>query len=120
MTRLFMCIIGLALMGCTSGMGPGEMDFGADYRVEEASAPARSADSVGVTVSYGACATNREFNLQYRIRSVGSADLWLVKVTPNEPCEMLVTERRSFVLPDTLQAFQALTLFAPGGQSFDL
>ena len=91
------CAIGMA---CSEPIAPEQPNFGAQYRVVlEPNPPVLAAGSLSVTVSYGGCGSNREFVLGHRIRTDTEADIWLQKVTPDETCDMLVTERRTFAIP---------------------
>lgn len=100
MTRIAVLIVTGAIgIACAGATGP-EPNFGAQYRVLlEPDPPVLAAGSLSVTVSYGGCGNNREFELRHRIRTDTEADIWLHKVTPDESCDMLVTERRVFPIP---------------------
>src|SRR5687767_7493917 len=100
MTKIAVLIVTGAIgMACTGTTGP-EPNFGAQYRVVlQPDPPILAAGSLSVTVSYGGCGSNREFALRHRISTDTEADIWLQKVTPDESCDMLVTERRVFAIP---------------------
>jgi hypothetical protein len=73
--------------------------FGSRYRIPlEPDPPTLSATTVSVTAIYGGCRGNHTFALRHRIQA-GATSIWLPKTTPDEACDMLVTERREFPLP---------------------
>jgi hypothetical protein len=93
-------VTGAIAVACARATEPEQPHFGAPYRVVmEPDPPVLAAGLLSVTVSYGGCGGNREFLLDHRIRTDTEADIWLQKVTPDESCDMLVTERRSFPIP---------------------
>jgi hypothetical protein len=99
MTKIAVLIVTGAI-GMACATGPEEPNFGAQYRVVlEPDPPVLAAGSLSVAVSYGGCGSNREFVLRHRIRADTAADIWLQKITPDESCDMLVTERRVFPIP---------------------
>ena len=112
MTKIAVLIVTGAIgMACAGATGPEQPDFGAQYRlVLEPDPPVLAAGSLSVTVSYGGCGGNREFALRHRIRTDTEADIWLQKITPDEPCDMLVTERRVFAIPPAVRYVAAVTL----------
>jgi hypothetical protein len=104
-------VTGAIGMACAGATGPEQPNFGAQYRVVlEPDPPVLAAGSLSVTVSYGGCGNNREFVLRHRIRTDTEADIWLQKVTPDESCHMLVTERRVFPIPPPVRYVAAVTL----------
>jgi hypothetical protein len=108
-------------MGCATTTAPAVPDFGAHYRVElQPDPPVLQAASVAVTVSYGACGGNREFVLQYRSPSDTEVDVWLRKVTPDEACDMLVTERRVFAAPQPVRDAMVVMLLRPDEDAYQL
>jgi hypothetical protein len=110
MTKIAVLIVtGAIAMACATG--PEEPNFGAQYRVVlEPDPPVLAAGSLSVTVSYGGCGSNREFALRHRIRTDTAADIWLQKITPDESCDMLVTERRVFPIPPPVRYVVAVQL----------
>jgi hypothetical protein len=112
MTRILVLIVTGAIgMACGGATGPEQPNFGAEYRVVlEPDPPVLAAGSLSVTVSYGGCGGNREFELRHRIRTDTEADIWLEKITPDESCDMLVTERRVFAIPPPVRYVTAVTL----------
>jgi hypothetical protein len=70
-----------------------------------------------VTLEYGGCRTDHEFELRSRATSANSADVWLRKTTPDEPCDMLVIERRTFLVTTSADAVR---LLGPEGAAFIL
>jgi len=112
MTKIAMLLVtGASILACAGTSGPKEPDFGAPHSVMlEPDPPVLAAGSLSVTVSYGGCGGNREFVLRYRIRTDTEADIWLQKVTPDESCDMLVTERRVFAIPPPVRYVAAVTL----------
>ena len=124
MPRLSLALLVLALacsMGCATTTAPEQSDFGAHYRVPlQPDPPVLEATSLHLTVSYGACGTNREFVLRYRSRSDTYVDVWLRKDTPDEPCDMLVIERRVFPAPETVRDAAVVILLRPGDSTYPL
>lgn len=107
-----------AALAC--GDGPIEPGFGAHYRVElEPDIPVLTATTVSVTVSYGGCGGNRDFEIRQRLRS-DAAEIWLRKITPDEPCDRYVTERRTFVVPWPARTAAMVTLLAPDLDPYQL
>ena len=108
----------LLLPGCSDPAAPDPAAFGALYRIQETpDPPVLTGQTLEVTVQYGGCRGSHEFELRSRVTSPTSVDVWLRKITPNEPCDMLVTERRSF--PVTASA-GAVRLLGPDGTAFIL
>ena len=112
MTKIAVLMITGAIgMACAGTTGPKQPNFGAQYQVVlEPDPPVLAAGSLSITVSYGGCGSNREFVLRYRIRTDTEADVWLEKITPDESCDMLVTERRVFAIPPPVRYVTAVTL----------
>ena len=103
-------VTGAIGMACAGTTGPEQPNFGAQYRVVlEPDPPVLAAGSLSVTVSYGGCGNNRDFVLEHRIR-MDAADIWLHKITPDESCDMLVTERRTFAIPAPVRYVATVTL----------
>ena len=125
MPRLSLALLVLvpaSSMGCATTTAPAVPDFGAHYRVElQPDPPLLQAASVAVTVSYGGCGFNRqEFVLRYRSPSDTEVDVWLRKVTPDEPCDMLVTERRVFPAPQQVRDATVVMLLRPDEDAYQL
>lgn len=118
MTRIALLLVtGAMTIACHAATGP--HDFGAHYRVVwEPEPPVLEAASFSITVSYGACGSNREFALQHASPRFGEVDVWLRKVSPNEPCDVLVTERRVFFVPQTVRDAAVVTLLAPNDNPY--
>jgi hypothetical protein len=117
-TALFL-VGAIAVSACSTPTSP-TPDFGADYRVLlEPNPPVLATASLEVTVSYGACASNRGFALKYRMQDM-QAELWLRKDTPDESCDMLVSERRSFSLPPIVGDAQTIILLTPNSDPYQL
>ena len=109
------------IIGCATTTAPAQPDLGAHYRVTlQPDPPLLAAASLGVTISYGACGSNREFVLGYRRRSETEVEIWLRKVTPDESCRMLVTERRVFLVPELVRAAAVVTLLRPEDDAYQL
>ena len=106
------------LLGCSDPVAPDPAAFGALYRIQEApNPPALTGQTLEVTVEYGGCRNDHEFELRARTPSANSTDIWLRKVTPDEPCDMLVVERRTFTVATSAGAVR---LLGPEGASFIL
>ena len=109
------------IMACATTTAPVEPDFGAHYRVAlQPDPPVLEAASLAVTVSYGACGSNREFVLRYRSPNDTTVEIWLRKVTPDESCRMLVTERRAFPAPEAVRNAALITLLRPDDDPYQL
>lgn len=120
--KLVLCLL-LALLaaGCSSPVAPDPSAFGAHYQIQaEPNPPLLSAQALRITVEYGGCSGNHEFELRQRSTSATGADLWLRKLTPDQPCDMLVIERRTFMLPAELSTVPSLRLLGPGDVEFEL
>ena len=111
----FRSLIGLLLAAtaCSAPLGPSEPDFGAMYSVAPTPAPLLTESNLRVTVQYGGCQGGHAFELRYHVRSAGAADVWLHKLTPDQPCDMLVTASIEFPLPQPVRQAATVTLLAP-------
>lgn len=118
--RIALLFCGAIPLGCSLFTDPAPPGFGAHYRVLFQPAPVLSAQSLSVTVWYGGCRNNHEFALRHEIRPGGDAHVWLQKVTPNEPCDMLVTERRDFSLPNGVRDAAVVELLTPDNDPYPL
>src|SRR5687767_9853382 len=108
----------LLVLGCSDPVAPDPSAFGALYRIQEVpDPPVLNGQNLEVTVEYGGCRGNHEFELRSRLTSPTSVDVWLRKTTPNEPCDMLVIERRSF---QVTSGSGAVRLLGPEGAAFVL
>ena len=108
---LFVAVVAFAI-ACAGGTAALE-PFGSRYRIPlEPNPPTLSATTVSVTLSYGGCRGNHTFALRHRVQA-GAASIWLQKTTPDEACDMLVTERREFSLPAAVQAAGSVILLRP-------
>lgn len=106
-------------ISCSPITGP-DSQFGAHYDVLlQPDPPVLESASLSVTVSYGGCGGDREFALRYMIRPSG-VSIWLRKLSPEEACDMLVTERQVVALPDLVRGFDTVTLLMPNGSSHEL
>ncbi|MBC7788881.1 MAG: hypothetical protein H7Z74_02950 [Anaerolineae bacterium] len=114
MNRVALLMVGFCVaMACAGTTEPAEPDFGAHYRVVlQPESPVLGSTTVSLTVSYGGCRNNHGFVLRHRIR-IDTAEIWLQKITPDEPCDMLVTERRAFAIPEGVQTLAHVRLMAP-------
>ena len=119
--RTTLLVSAAVLMGCSTTTGPAQPDFGAHYRIAlQPDPPVLEAASLAVTVAYGACGANREFVLEHRNRGDTAVDVWLRKVTADEPCDMLVTERRVFPTPELVRAATFVVLLRPEDAAYQL
>ena len=112
---LLRCTALLALAGCTTGLDPSAPDFGANYQVSTESLPAISGTALVVTLVYGGCNGGHTFQLITRTRDL-SSEIWLKKITDDQPCDMLITEDRAFELPNAVAQSLDVTLLAPNGE----
>ena len=116
--RSILVSICLAAFGCSSTTAPA---FGAHYLLLlEPDPPALVSSSLTVTVSYGGCASGRAFEVGHRARSNGSVEVWLRKTTPDEPCDMLVTEQRTFTVPGAVSNAATVSLLSPNESAYRL
>jgi hypothetical protein len=119
----FACLLlaGSIATGCELITGPKSSDFGADYNVAlEPDPPTLAVSSFAVTVSYGGCGEEREFAFHHHLRIDDAAEIWLRKVTPNEPCDRLVTERRTFSVPSTVSSSGTVILLTPNNDPYQV
>jgi hypothetical protein len=108
-------------IGCQETTGPKSPDFGAHYNVPlQPDAPTLAVSSFSVTVSYAGCGYERDFLLHHRLRSDGVAEIWLRKVTFNEPCDMLVNERRTFSAPSAVGSSATVILLTPNNDPYQV
>jgi len=108
----------LVMLGCSDPVAPDPAAFGALYRIQETpDPPVLTGQTLDLTLEYGGCRNNHEFELRSRATSPTSVDVWLRKTTPNEPCDMLVIERRSF---QVTSGSGAVRLLGPEGAAFVL
>ena len=111
----------LLVVACSSPVAPDPSAYGAHYTIQLApDPPILTGQGLTVTLQYGGCGGDHEFELQHRMTSATGADIWLRKVTPDEPCDMLVVERRSFQLPGSVATALSIRLLAPEGAEFRL
>ena len=118
-SRVFLAT--LLAVGCSSPVAPDPSAFGARYEIRaEPDPPALAGQTLSVTLQYGGCSGNHEFELRHRMTSSSGADIWLRKTTPDQPCDMLVIERRSCLLSGSLSFTPSLRLLGPEGTQFEL
>lgn len=111
-------VAALLLLGCTDPVAPDPDAFGARYLIQsDPDPPVLIGQTLEVTLEYGGCRTSHEFELRSRVTSPNSTDLWLRKTSPDEPCDMLVVERRSFQVTTSAGSVR---LLGPEGTSFIL
>jgi hypothetical protein len=108
----------LVMLGCSDPVAPDPDAFGALYRIQEVpDPPVLNGQTLEVTLEYGGCRNSHEFELRSRTTSPTSTDVWLRKTSPNEPCDMLVVERRSFQVASSAGSVR---LLGPEGAAFIL
>jgi hypothetical protein len=111
----------LLLAGCSSPVAPDPTAYGAQYLIQsEPHPPILAGQMLTVTLQYGGCGGNHEFELRHQMVSATGADIWLRKVTPDQPCDMLVVERREFPVPSAVNAAELIRLLGPGDAEFPL
>lgn len=111
-------VAALLLLGCSDPVAPDPDAFGARYLIQsDPDPPVLIGQTLEVTLEYGGCRTDHEFELRSRATSANSADVWLRKTTPDEPCDMLVIERRTFLVTTSADAVR---LLGPEGAAFIL
>jgi hypothetical protein len=114
----FFAVAALLLLGCSDPVAPDPDAFGARYLIQsDPDPPVLIGQTLEVTLEYGGCRTDHEFELRSRATSANSADVWLRKTTPDEPCDMLVIERRTFLVTTSADAVR---LLGPEGAAFIL
>lgn len=108
----------LLLLGCSDPVAPDPDAFGARYLIQsEPDPPVLIGQTLEVTLEYGGCRGNHEFEIRSRATSPTSTDVWLRKTSPDEPCDMLVVERRSFQVTTSAGSVR---LLGPNGAAFIL
>jgi len=117
MKSLF-AVTALLLLSCSDPVAPDPAAFGALYRIQETpDPPILTGQTLEMTLEYGGCQGSHEFEIRARATSPTSTDVWLRKTTPNEPCDMLVVERRSFQVTTSAGSVR---LLGPEGAAFIL
>lgn len=107
------CFALLTVVGCSDSTGPDSL-FGPLYSIEDEPVPPfLAARTLVVTVQYGGCAGGHEFEVRYRTVASTIVSIWLHKLTPDQPCDMLVTERRSFAVPGQMSFAGSVILLGP-------
>lgn len=118
-SRLVVVLATAGAIACGGPASPSE-PFGFRYEVLlQPDPPVLSATTLNVTVSYGGCRGGHSFRLRTD-KQAGSATVWLQKSTPDESCDMLITERREFTVPDQLQGETSVLLLAPDMTPYQL
>ena len=114
----FRAVTALLLLGCSDPVAPDPDAFGARYLIQpEPDPPVLIGQTLEVTLEYGGCRANHDFEVRSRATSATSTDVWLRKTTPDEPCDMLVVERRNFQLTASAGSVR---LLGPEGAAFIL
>jgi len=120
-SRLVLAGVLSVAAACHSTTAATTPNFGASYRLMvQPEPPVLGPASLAVTVSYGGCAAQHSFALRHVVRSTGTAEIWLEKVSANEPCRMLVTERRTFSVPESVRNATTVVLLAPDDDPYPL
>lgn len=113
-----LAVAALLLLGCSDPAAPDPDAFGARYLIQsDPDPPVLIGQTLEVTLEYGGCRANHDFELRSRATSENSTDIWLRKTSPDEPCDMLVVERRSFQVTTSAGSVR---LLAPEGAAFIL
>ena len=111
-------VAALLLLGCSDPVAPDPDAFGARYLIQsDPDPPVLIGQTLEVTLEYGGCRTNHDFEVRSRATSANSTDVWLRKTSPDEPCDMLVVERRSFQVNSSAGSVR---LLGPNGAAFIL
>ena len=111
-------VVALLLLGCSDPVAPDPDAFGARYLIQsDPDPPVLTGQTLEVTLEYGGCRTNHDFEVRSRATSANSTDIWLRKTSPDEPCDMLVVERRSF---QVTASAGSVRLLGPEGAAFIL
>lgn len=106
----------LFIAGCLTGSEDINALFGYRYRVVQTDQfPVISSDSMIVNLQYEGCNKNQEFTLQYREKSPDHLEIWLFKNTPDQFCELVLREVRSFKLPPDAFSASEVYLLGPKG-----
>jgi len=113
MPRLSTLLV-LVLAGCSASLSPDDTDFGAHYQVLADPAPTIIGTALVVTLQYGGCNGGHDFLLVSSTKNL-SAQVWLKKRTPDQSCDMLITEERGFDLPVEVSGALHVTLLSPSG-----
>lgn len=120
MTNLKSLLLLLLLIGCLNSQDDQGYDFGSAYDlVTTAELPAIEGHSLITRISYGGCNAGHNFRLKKEL-SEETARLWLFKQTPDQLCEMLVQERKSFKLDNNILDAQRVIILRPNGNPITL
>lgn len=111
----------LGTLSCVDTIGPQGPDFGVGYNIVlEPNAPVLDSSGVTLTVTYSGCSDNKEFQVWYRVVGTSMAEVWLHRVSPHEPCDLFIEERRTFAVPLTVQAADGVVLLGPNIEPYVL
>jgi len=110
----------LLILGCNIDQIDVENRYGSAYTLlQTQSLPIITTDSIFVRVGYSGCNGNQTFVLRYRIYS-STAEVWLFKVTPGQPCDAYFEETKSFELSNEIRNSAKVILNGPLDNRFRL
>lgn len=101
-------------VGCFWNTDETEIHFGYRYEIDQTDEyPVISNDTLIVKVSYQTCEGNHEFAVKHQKETSSIMEVWLVKQTPDQDCEMIVSEKRSFKLQSEIIESDQIYLIGP-------
>ena len=90
-----------------------KIEFGAGYSlVSNAKTPFIQNNSLVATVTYSGCNDRQIFQLMGR-NTGNTAELWLFKETPDQPCDAYFREERIFTIPVNFLMADSMVLITP-------
>lgn len=99
--------------GCLTNTDDLDPSFGYRYSlIETEEYPVISKGSLTVKVQYGGCNGDHDFMIQHRKVSPEISEVWLYKQTPDQICDALFQEIRSFKLP--VEVFSSNQIYVIG------
>lgn len=99
MKQLWYIMFIISLFNCTEVKEIADYDFGYNYLIiANDSLPVIMNDSLYVRLGYSGCNRNHEFIIKEYFPNSKQAEVWLQKLTEDQPCDMYIEENRSFLL----------------------
>jgi hypothetical protein len=116
--------IALVGSGCLSDGDDDATRFGYEYEVATQGSgsmmPVLRDDTLELSVAYGGCNFPHAFALRTHRASANCLEVWLYKVTPDEPCLVLYRASVEFRLPGSVARTPRVILLAPDGETYVL
>ncbi|MBO6622186.1 MAG: hypothetical protein JJ892_14095 [Balneola sp.] len=121
-TFVFILLVTL-LVGCFDNQSVNsseEIEFGALYSVIISSnLPTISNGNLIIKVSYSGCNDGHEFELKNRTVN-SAAELWLFKLTEDQPCDAYFEEEKTFNLSESILSSEKIVLITPTDDRIEL